>query len=35
MVVIVVDDDDGGGEVQKHVYYFGHGTSSWVFSNAT
>jgi len=29
MVVVVMDDDDG--EVQKHVYYFGHGPSSSVF----
>jgi hypothetical protein len=33
MVVVVMDDDgdDDGGEIQKHVYYFGHGPSSWVF----
>jgi hypothetical protein len=35
MVVVVMDDDDDGGEVQKRVYHFGHGPSSWVFSNAT
>jgi len=38
MVMVVMDDGGGGGddddddgEVQKRVYYIGHGPSSWVF----